>query len=71
MGTDANSPGGSPLERLPGGVGTVLLAVFLVAFVVARVLGDSDTGAGLIAVGTELIGLAVLVVWKRVQWERR
>jgi hypothetical protein len=69
--TDANSPCRSRVNRLPGGVGTVLLAVFFIVFVVARVLGASDTGAMPIAVGAELVGLAILVASKRPKWKRR
>jgi hypothetical protein len=47
-----------------GGVGVVLFAVFVVAFVVARMLGVGYVGAGLIAVAAELIGLVVLVAWR-------
>jgi hypothetical protein len=51
-------------ESWSGGVGVVLFAVFVVAFVGARMLGVGYVGAGLIAVAAELIGLVLLVAWR-------
>jgi hypothetical protein len=64
MRTDEEGRERSGSEWWSGGVGVVLFAVFVVAFVVARMLGVGYVGAGLIAVASELIGLVVLVAWR-------